>query len=114
MTTEPITPVVPPPVAVAEDQPQSTGTEAVATTNSPEDLLVQRIAVLWNENTTNRFELGKTLFELQELHAHPGSGDFIERVKAIGISKILPNGSGSSIQPAHLRTATFDNRRAQA
>ena len=31
MNINAITPVVPPPVAVAEDQPQSAGTEAVAT-----------------------------------------------------------------------------------
>ena len=34
MTTEAIAPVVPPPVAVAEDQPQSAGTEAVVTIDS--------------------------------------------------------------------------------
>lgn len=87
MSTQPIMPVVPPPVSVAENQPQNPGIEAAATTNSPEDLLVRRITVLWAENTTNRFELGKTLFELQELHACPGSGDFIATVEAIGISK---------------------------
>lgn len=87
MNTQAITPVVPPPVTVAEDQPQNPGTEAIATTNSPEDLLVQRITVLWTENTTNRFELGKTLFELQELYAVPGHGKFLERVKELGIPK---------------------------
>lgn len=33
MSTEPITPVVPPPVSVAEDQPQGASTEAVGTIN---------------------------------------------------------------------------------
>jgi hypothetical protein len=87
MSIDAVTPVVPPPVAVAEDEPQSAGTEAVATVESTKDALVERIAVLWTDNKTNRFELGKTLFELQELYAVPGHGDFLERVKGLGIPK---------------------------
>ena len=57
MTTEAITPVVPPLVAATEEQPQSAGTEAVAAINSAEVSLPLSLC-----RSPQRFGVGDILF----------------------------------------------------
>ncbi len=51
------------------------------------ELLWQKFVELLKEHDRSRFELGKVLYELQELYAKPGRGTFISKVESLGLCR---------------------------
>jgi hypothetical protein len=49
--------------------------------------LWQKFVELLKEHDRSRFELGKVLYELQELYAKPGRGTFISKVESRGLCR---------------------------